>query len=268
MFKIIKSELFDSFHCLMGKCPDNCCNEDWNITVDDSTYELYKSLNIPSLNQKISETSPHKIIKCNGRCAFFRDDGLCNLHATYGEEALSNTCKSYPRFVSEYGDLYIETIGLSCPAASDWLLCLDHICKLIENIYYESESEVGNRPPVQEAETFMQEIISIFANNSSFYEAYSIYCKRLNTPNNLRFKYFKEEHLLLRNICIYFLFENIMLESKNASPNYEHVHKKLYSILTDVDSNCFSIAAKHGDCSPSDISQSIYLAMRKYDHIS
>lgn len=68
------------------------------------------------LDSKITKEVPHRIIPQDGKCPFITSEGLCSIHGTYGENLLSNTCKSYPRFVSEYGDLYIETLGLSCPA--------------------------------------------------------------------------------------------------------------------------------------------------------
>ena len=41
MFRFDKLNYCDKFHCIMGECPENCCEMEWNIEVDESIYELY-----------------------------------------------------------------------------------------------------------------------------------------------------------------------------------------------------------------------------------
>ena len=42
MFRVDKLNYYDKFHCIMGKCPENCCEMNWNILVDEATYKKYQ----------------------------------------------------------------------------------------------------------------------------------------------------------------------------------------------------------------------------------
>ncbi len=52
MFKLIKVDFYDEFACLMSECPDNCCDEDWDIYIDDPTIEKYRQMHIQDLAEK------------------------------------------------------------------------------------------------------------------------------------------------------------------------------------------------------------------------
>lgn len=121
MFRIDKLQYYDRFRCIMGKCPENCCEMNWNILVDAAAYERYQNCGEEVLRGFISAEEPHRILKKENRCPFFMDDGLCFLHKEYGEDFLCETCKSYPRFTSMYEDLYVLSLTPSCPAVLDIL---------------------------------------------------------------------------------------------------------------------------------------------------
>ncbi len=167
MFKLIKVDFYDEFACLMSECPDNCCDEDWDIYIDDPTIEKYRQMHIQDLSEKITETIPHKLIKKNGRCPFITPEGLCSFHRDYGEEYLSNTCRSYPRFVSTYGDVYLETLGMSCPAVVKKVIGLNDLVSFPERMYYEDASEAGKTLERTEIEKLARRVIEQFnpANN-------------------------------------------------------------------------------------------------------
>lgn len=267
MFKIIKLEIFDSFHCLMDKCSDNCCDEDWTILIDNDTYNTYKEIGIPELEKKITNYEPHVLIKEHGKCPFILPNGLCILHKELGEEYLSMTCKSYPRFVSTYGDLYIENIGLSCPAASDWIVSLDRPCKLVEKTYYENQSEVGSKLAQSEAEINMKRIIDLFYGNTffdAFKKGYEIL--GINDNQDIELEFLIEYDQLLCNISICFLFENLMLESSKAEPNYIAVFNKLKQIVSMLETQCGEVVCVSNQLEPKDISNSLYKIMRQLDH--
>jgi len=42
MFRVDKLNYYDKFHCIVGRCPDNCCEMNWNILVDEAAYKRYK----------------------------------------------------------------------------------------------------------------------------------------------------------------------------------------------------------------------------------
>ena len=173
MFKIIKMELFDTFQCWMSDCPANCCDENWNITIDDQTMEKYRTLEIPELSEKISSEPPHRILKKDGKCPFIEPSGLCMIHRTYGEAYLSNTCASYPRFVSMYGDVYMETLGLSCPAVVKQVYELPTLITYTEQMNYEKEEEIGQRLPDTFPESLAKRLLGFLNGEKEIFETYS-----------------------------------------------------------------------------------------------
>lgn len=42
--KVLKPFYYDDFKCIAGNCIDNCCNSEWEISIDKSTYKKYKRL--------------------------------------------------------------------------------------------------------------------------------------------------------------------------------------------------------------------------------
>lgn len=279
MFKIIKIEYYDKFKCWNAECPDNCCYENWNINIDEETYEKYVQCGVEQLDSKITKEVPHRIIPQDGKCPFITSEGLCSIHGTYGENLLSNTCKSYPRFVSEYGDLYIETLGLSCPAVVSILLTLEQKCLLVEEIYYESVEEKGHVFPKKQNEKVMKKIISLFYQwdsvEKSLEEAYAflgIKKKVSLDKDSLNVKVNQEINskypFLFANVCISYLFEHIMLESKKNIPQYVKVLDKCIFLLETFEkqlSDCFEEKLMLSD---DDIVTTLYKIMRKQDHAS
>lgn len=265
MFKIIKTEYYDEFRCLMDECKDNCCDEDWIITIDDEVYEKYKSLGIDNLEEKITKDN-HSIIKKNGKCPFILENGLCYWHKEYGEDYLSNTCKSYPRFVSSYGDLYIQNIGLSCPASATWVVNLDHKCKIIDKIYFEDVNEITESYKKSSVETLMMEILKYFYTSDSFFDAikktYLLLGDEVNisSDNPLLTK----NDLVFCNISICFLFEHIMLESKNEYPDYISTINQLCEIIGKIEDKY--LLENDSNNEKERLINSIYKTMRKEDH--
>jgi len=177
MFKLIKVDFYDDFACMMSECPDNCCDEDWDIYIDDDTVKLYETIGVPDLYSKITTSKPHKLVKQNGKCPFITPEGLCMFHRDYGEDYLSNTCRSYPRFVSSYGDVYLETLGMSCPATVRQVLGLTAPVSFPDNIYYEEGDKIGTRPDMTEAESLAHSVISHFMPGKSAIESYKELCR-------------------------------------------------------------------------------------------
>ena len=272
MFKIIKTELFDEFRCLMGACKDNCCDENWIITIDDDTYELYKSMGIDELDEKITVNKPHTLIKKNGKCPFITAEGLCILHRDFGEKYISNTCRSYPRFVSTYGDLYIENIGLSCPASAKWITELDRKVSLKEETYYEDQSEVGKSLQPSDAEIFMKAVIGSFYKSDSFEQSVrdiessrglSILNDELTAVCTSEFV--KENELMVQNVGISYLFEHIMLESTKADSDYSKVVIKLINIIGEI-AEKYNEFKHQNENIHENLADAIYKTMRRADH--
>ncbi|MGL4874389.1 MAG: flagellin lysine-N-methylase, partial [Clostridium sp.] len=58
----------------------------------------------------------------NNGCAFLREDGLCTIHGTLGEDYLSNTCKVYPRSFNKVNNIVEKSLSLSCIESSKVVL--------------------------------------------------------------------------------------------------------------------------------------------------
>lgn len=113
------------FHCVGTACEETCCNG-WQIDMDKATYQRYKSIPIKALADqvaacvtKLPEPSSRRYAKikldADGNCPLLDDRKLCSLQAQLGAEALSHTCRDYPRSYSRNGQAMGAHASLSCP---------------------------------------------------------------------------------------------------------------------------------------------------------
>ena len=125
IMRIIKPAYFDSFHCIASRCPDSCCKE-WDVLVDTDKAAFYRGL--PGelgdhLRQVLKDEDGETYMTIeNRRCPMWREDGLCRIQAELGEEALSKTCRDFPRLTHDYGDFVEYGLELSCPEAARIIL--------------------------------------------------------------------------------------------------------------------------------------------------
>ncbi|MGY3914841.1 flagellin lysine-N-methylase [Aeromonas australiensis] len=114
---------FKNFQCIGDKCEDTCCRG-WNISIDKKTYRTYSShpdlwLRTETMKhiQKVKKDDHNWgqiILNEEGYCPFL-SDGWCQIHKEAGVDALSNTCRSYPRVETRFGDNLKLSLTLSCP---------------------------------------------------------------------------------------------------------------------------------------------------------
>ena len=127
-------DFYDSFHCIGGKCPDNCCIG-WELDIDDDTYEYYRSVQGPfgerlrenmSGAEKSSESESVSFrLQVDGRCPFLNSENLCDICLELGPDALCRICTDYPRYSFEWGDTIEKSLTLSCPEAGRLLFLND-----------------------------------------------------------------------------------------------------------------------------------------------
>ncbi len=128
-------DYYNDFLCIADKCKHSCCIG-WEIDVDDSAYNLYKSLNTP-FGDKIlksvtgDKTSRHFILGTDDKCPFLDKNGLCDIIKELGEEALCNICKDHPRFRNFFDDRVEIGLGLCCEAAAELILSRKNKTELI-----------------------------------------------------------------------------------------------------------------------------------------
>ena len=119
----LKPEFYDSFCCIADKCPNTCC-ADWTIALDEEIIQKYIDKGIDFNVDKCSMTMN------DDKCIMLDECGLCKLVKQYGDDMLSYTCKTYPRYAvilancdgEQIRELYMTN---SCPAVLQLLKDLD-----------------------------------------------------------------------------------------------------------------------------------------------
>ena len=115
--KLYAPTYYGRFKCIADKCQNSCC-VDWEIDIDDISYEKYRSAG-GALAGSITECDSARCFALTdgGRCPHLREDGLCNIIINYGEEYLTDICREHPRFYHLIGDRAEVGIGLVCEEA-------------------------------------------------------------------------------------------------------------------------------------------------------
>ena len=123
--RITKPTYFDTFRCIAGDCPDSCCKE-WDVQVDDDAAAFYRTLPGPlgnRLRQVLKDEDGETVMTIiDRRCPMWRSDGLCEIQAQHGHDALCKTCREFPRLTHDYGDFIEYGLELSCPEAARIIL--------------------------------------------------------------------------------------------------------------------------------------------------
>lgn len=118
-------EYYNQFSCIASACPDSCCHE-WEVDIDPITAILYQELSGSlgdALRSKMrKEDDTVYLTITDGRCPMWRSDGLCEIQCQLGHDALSKTCREFPRICHDYGDFIERGLELSCPAAAKLIL--------------------------------------------------------------------------------------------------------------------------------------------------
>ena len=125
--KYILTEFYEKFYCIGDKCSDTCCGG-WRIGVDENTYQVYMGLEEPYRSEicnniKQNRNGQYEIIKDKaGRCPFLNEKNLCNIYLKVSPDALSQTCKTYPRKIINYYDVIMATVSITCPVVTRMVL--------------------------------------------------------------------------------------------------------------------------------------------------
>ncbi len=113
------------FLCDGSQCDSLCCRA-WDITVDDETYEKYRRLEDPAGEKFILDNIKNlpggsgRLIKMTQAkvCPFLCNDLLCHIQRNYGAEALSQTCRSFPRHLVQLYGFQLRSLSMVCPVAA------------------------------------------------------------------------------------------------------------------------------------------------------
>ena len=127
---ILQPKYVADFQCAGSKCDAKCCRNLWLIDIDRETYKKYQRIKNPSMRKKILTSMQPSITRVgfkikfneNGACSLLCEDNFCYVQKNLGEDALSETCKLYPRRLNKIGNYQFRVLSMTCPVAAEQAL--------------------------------------------------------------------------------------------------------------------------------------------------
>ena len=120
-------EYVGKFKCDGARCINSCCVRQWNVIVDEATYEKYsrikpadKAREIMSHIQYADEREFYFI--AGKPCPFLNEKKLCRIQLTYGENFLPAVCMTYPRQIYNFKKFFEQSMTLTCSVAAEMIL--------------------------------------------------------------------------------------------------------------------------------------------------
>jgi len=162
--------LLDKFRCLGGDCPANCCNEPWAIEIGPEILQKWQSLPPGTQKERLLTNIETKEIEGramlalkkgpSGRCPHFRDDGLCDVHATLGDAYLGLDCRSYPRAEWNNGFKTMSMATLSCPEIARLVLMHSPDRPLFQSIEDKTRNIVAGDPTASLLDAWVDRVLA------------------------------------------------------------------------------------------------------------
>lgn len=126
--KIVEPIYYKDFKCIAGACPDSCC-QGWEVDADKDSLSYYSTLSADlEIKQRIDKVLDKDefdntifTLAPKKRCPFLNDENLCDMHIAIGGEHTPYTCRTFPRFIYDFGGTREIGISFSCPVASDMM---------------------------------------------------------------------------------------------------------------------------------------------------
>ena len=129
-------EYYPKFKCTGPQCEDTCCSGWWSVSIDHDTYGKYLQNTdaelAPLFKLAVSKNTLPSAdnqnnfglmsMKPDGTCHFLQTDKFCAIQKHMGAQALSDTCRLYPRYLNRFGSQRENSLGVSCPEAARLIL--------------------------------------------------------------------------------------------------------------------------------------------------
>ena len=162
----VKPDYYDQFRCIADQCEATCC-AGWQIVIDEDSlgrYESEKSEYGQTLRERIDWEEGVFKQNCHKRCAFLKENNLCDMYEQLGEESLCYTCTSYPRHTEEFENIREITLAISCPEAARIILGQKDPVTFVEEEIEEAEEEMDDFDPflfsyLEDARTIILKIL-------------------------------------------------------------------------------------------------------------
>ena len=133
------------FQCDGSKCNARCCRN-WYIFFDEAAYRKYAKLD-PQIVSHLQFDDKLKLYRVTlderNACPFLDADNLCKLQRNYGDDYLSSTCATYPRYTRDFGNFFERALTLSCPVAAQMILTNDPMQFELVNVDDKNHSNGG-----------------------------------------------------------------------------------------------------------------------------
>lgn len=117
-------DYYKEFACIADRCEDTCC-AGWQIVIDPKALKKYKAVTgsyKKTLLKKVNWFSGTFRQDKEKRCAFLREDNLCEMYRRLGEDSLCKTCRLYPRHIEEFEGVREISLSVSCPEVARILM--------------------------------------------------------------------------------------------------------------------------------------------------
>lgn len=117
-------DYYSEFQCIADACEDTCC-AGWQIVVDERALCRYAKEQGPYKKQLHGAVNWRKKVfrqDREKRCAFLREDNLCDMYRNLGPDSLCKTCRLYPRHIEEFEDVREISLSISCPEVARMLV--------------------------------------------------------------------------------------------------------------------------------------------------
>ncbi len=150
--KLVAPNYYKDFHCIADRCRHSCCIG-WEIDVDRDSLAYYESVG-GAFGEKLEknilrdgDSACFRLVGSAERCPFLKENGLCEMILTLGEESLCDICREHPRFYLTFSDREEVGLGLCCEEAARLILSqTEHtVLQVLEDDGEESEPDAWER---------------------------------------------------------------------------------------------------------------------------
>lgn len=118
---------YRDFACIAGACPDSCC-QGWEVDADPASMAYYHTLPESEIRRRIfsvldQDEYGNTVFRLTDqkRCPFLNSENLCDMHIAIGGEHTPFTCRTFPRFINDFGALREMGLSFSCPVAAEMM---------------------------------------------------------------------------------------------------------------------------------------------------
>jgi len=145
----VRPNYYKKFECVADRCEATCC-AGWQIVVDEESLARYEAETREYgevLRERIDWNEGVFKQDCHKRCAFLKENNLCEMYEHLGEESLCATCTNYPRHTEEFENVREITLAISCPEVAKIILGQKEPVSFVEEDIEEAEEEIEDFDP-------------------------------------------------------------------------------------------------------------------------